>query len=329
MKVLVTGSSGYIGPHLVRALQSRGDPVVGIDRIPGNGVQPDVFIHGDLLDDLSLEQAMEEEPDCIAHLAASRADWGLSDEEYARDNVWATQRVIDVGRRAGVRKWLVYSSVGVLGSSQLPLDDSAPLNPDGAYATSKADAERLFEELSASDPLAQVSVIRPSAVYGPGNPTNTNVFRLMDAIHRRKFVMIGDGENVKTVSYLPNLIEATLFVMDRMSPGYRTHIYVDSPALSTSALVGFLSEEIGTKIPRRHLPLSVARPMAVSSDILARLIKVDLPITSARIQKFCRATNFERTSLDREGFLPTVTAEDALRATAQWYLETRAPQHVS
>lgn len=328
MKVLVTGSSGYIGPHLVRALQSRGHFVVGIDRNQSPEVQPDLFIQGDLLDEGPLEQALAEGPECIAHLAASRVDWGLSDEEYVRDNLWATRRVIDTGRRAAVHRWLIYSSVGVLGSSQVPLDDSAPLNPDGAYATSKADAERLFVELRAADPLAQISVVRPSAVYGPGNPSNTNVFRLIDAIHRRKFIMIGDGENVKTVSYLPNLIEATLFVMDKMSPGFRTYIYVDSPALTTSELVGFLSEAVGTKIPSRHLPLSVAKPLALTSDILARLIKVDLPITSARIEKFCRATNFERSSLDGEGFTPSVSTEDALLATVKWYLETYAAEHV-
>jgi nucleoside-diphosphate-sugar epimerase len=328
MRVLVTGSSGYIGPHLVRALRSRGNFVIGIDRLPSSEAQPDLFIQGDLLDEGPLEQALAEEPECIAHLAASRADWGLSDEEYVRDNVWATQRVIEHGRRAQIRRWLVYSSVGVLGSSQIALDDSAPRNPHGAYATSKAKTESLFEDLSAYDPAAQVSVIRPSAVYGPGNPPNTNVYRLIDAIHRRKFVMIGDGQNVKTVSYLPNLIDATLFVMDIMSPGFRTFIYVDSPAETTRDLVGFLAEALGTTIPRWHLPLSVAGPVASTSDLLARLIRVDLPITSARIQKFCRATNFRSTALDRVGFIPSTSSREALRATVRWYLDTHAPEHV-
>jgi nucleoside-diphosphate-sugar epimerase len=291
-------------------------------------VQPDLFIQGDLLDDGPLNRAMAERPECVAHLAASRVDWGLSADEYVRDNLWATQRVIEAGRRADVRRWLVYSSVGVLGSSQIALDDTAPRNPDGAYATSKADAERLFEELGSSDPLTQITVVRPSAVYGPGNPTNTNVYRLIDAIYRRRFVMIGNGENVKTVSYLPNLIEATLFLMERMSPGFRTYIYVDSPALSTEALVRLLSKAVDADTPRRHLPLSIAKPLALGSDILARLIKVDLPITSARIEKFCRPTNFDRSALDREGFKPSTSNEEALRATAQWYLETRTPMNV-
>ncbi len=324
MRILVTGSSGYIGPHLVQALRSRGDHVIGLDRVKPSSTEPHVFVHGDLLDDESLEKAFTNGIDCVAHLAAARADWGLSDEEYMRDNVLATRRLIEVGGQAEVRKWLFYSSVGVLGSSTIPLDDSSPPAPEGAYATSKADAESLFRQLGESDPRAEIMIIRPSAVYGPGNPPNTNVYRLIDAIHRRRFVMIGTGANVKTVSYLPNLIEATLFLMDRMSPGAGEYIYVDNPTFTTKALVGHLYESLGKRAPRWHLPLSLVRPLAYSSDILAQFLDVDLPITSARIQKFSRPTNFDRMSLDRAGFSQPFSSKDALKATVQWYIDTNA-----
>ena len=324
MRVLVTGSSGYIGPHLVEALQRRGDHVVGLDRVRPSSTEPHVFVHGDLLDERSLEKAITNGIDCVAHLAAARVDWGLSDEEYVRDNVLATRRLIEAGGQAEVRKWLFYSSVGVLGSSAIPLNDSSPPAPRGTYATSKADAESLFRQLGESDPRAEIMIVRPSAVYGPGNPSNTNVYRLIDAIRRRRFVMIGTGANIKTVSYLPNLIEATLFLMDRMSPGEGRYIYIDTPALTTKALVDHLYEALGKRAPRWHLPLSLVRPLAFPSDILAQLLGVDLPITSARIQKFCRPTNFDRTSLDRAGFTPPFSIEDALKATVQWYLDTHA-----
>lgn len=136
--------------------------------------------------------------------------------------------------------------------------------------------------------------------------------------------MIGAGENVKTVSYLPNLLEATLFLLNEMSPGVGKYIYVDTPTLTTRALVHHLYEALDKSPPRWHLPLSLARPVAVPFDVLARLLEVDLPITSARIQKFCRSTNFDRSSLDMTGFTPSVPIEDALQATVRWYLESHA-----
>ena len=324
MRILVTGSSGYIGPHLVQALRNRGHHVIGLDRVKPSSMEPHVFVHGDLLDDESLEKGFTNGIDCVAHLAAARADWGLTDEEYMRDNVRATRRLIEVGRKAEVNKWLFYSSVGVLGSSVEALDDSSPQAPKGAYGVSKADAESLFVQLGESDPSAEIMIVRPSAVYGPGNPPNTNVYRLIDAIHRRRFVMIGTGTNIKTMSYLPNLIEATLFLIDRMSAGAGKYIYVDNPTLTTRALVDYLHDALAIQAPRWHLPLPLMRLLSYPSDLLAQLLGVDLPITSARIQKFSRPTNFDRRSLDEAGFSPTFSSEEGLAVTVQWYIDTHA-----
>lgn len=322
MNVLVTGSSGYIGPHLVEALIQRGDYVIGIDRVPPGAMQPHVFVQGDLTDDDSIDKALAHDVDLVAHLAAARADWGLSDEEYIRDNVTATRKLIESAVSKGVDRWIFYSTVGVFGPSDVPLDDSAERAPNGIYGETKAEAEALFDTLAAADSEMQVTVIRPSAVFGPGNPDNTNVYRLIDAIHRRRFVMIGDGSNTKTVSYLPNLIEATMFLLDRLAPGMDKYIYVDSPALTTRELVDQIYEALGKTVPGWNLPLPLARSLAYPSDFLARLTRVDLPITSARIRKFCRSTHFDRVALDRSGFNPTYSPAEAIRATVEWYLET-------
>jgi GlcNAc-P-P-Und epimerase len=63
--------------------------------------------------------------------------------------------------------------------------------------------------LAEDDRDAQILVIRPSVVFGPRNPPNTNVYRLIDAIHRGRFVMIGGGAEIKTTSYIDNLIAAS------------------------------------------------------------------------------------------------------------------------
>lgn len=323
MRVLVTGSSGYIGPALTEALQQAGHSVVGVDRVAPSNVEPDSFIHGDLLEDDTLRRAFGERIDLVAHLAAARVDWGLSDEEYLRDNVEATRRVVDAGAGRGVKRWLFYSSVGVFGPSNQPLGDDAPMQPDGVYGLSKARAEEMFDELARRDSEQQVVVVRPSAVYGPGNPDNTNVFRLIDALHRKRFVMIGRGDNVKTITYLPNLIEATLFLLDTLSPGLRRYVYVDEPRLTTRELVDELSKALGIANPTRHVPLALAKPLALPFDLLALATKRDLPITSARIEKFCRPTNYHRGAIEQEGFRPAVDTYSALAATVDWYLRTR------
>lgn len=317
--ILLTGCSGYIGrilaAHLKRVFPCR---LVGIDRVATPPEALDHFILGNLLDKPSLAQALEG-IDCVLHLAAARTDWGLSDDAYYRDNYDATKNLIEAG--AGIKNWVFYSTVGVLGSSHEPLDEQAPYAPSIAYGASKAEAEKLFHQFAKEDPKARILIIRPSAVYGPGNPPNTNIYRLIDAIYKNRFVMIGKGQALKTTSAQDNLIQATFFLMKRLQAGVQTFIYVDEPVLSTSELVDQIHGFLGKKSPTWHLPLWLAKPVAYISDVAAALLKVDFPITAARIDKFCTSTNFDSSATRRLGFEQPVSNEEMLRKTVRWYLE--------
>lgn len=319
MTVFVTGSSGYIGSFLVDELRKRGHVTIGLDRLEPEWAEPDSFIHADLLDGGALAGVFEG-VDLVAHLAAARVDWGLSDAGFFRDNLHATEALLNAGRAQGVSRWVFYSTVGVMGASRQAIDESAPYAPSIAYGASKADAERLFRRYAEEDPDAHITMIRPSAVYGPRNPPNTNIHRLIEAVHRDRFVMVGDGSALKTTSHLGNLLPATFFLMDRMRAGVGTYIYVDQPVLTTEELVRNIYSLLDKPRRRWHVPLVVARPIALLSDIAASVSKIDFPITSSRIKKFCTSTNFDPAALLRLGFVPPVSNEQALRDTVAWYL---------
>lgn len=288
MQWCVTGSSGYIGSRLVTTLQELGHEVTGIDRRPASSSAPNRFIQADLLEASELACVLAG-ADTVFHLAAAKDDWGLTAEEYYRDNVHATRALIDAGREAGVTNWIFYSTVAVLGASREPLDETAPATPVIPYGASKAEAETLFHELAADDRHARVLIMRPSAVYGPGAPPNTNIYRLIEAVYRNRFVTIGNGRALKTTSYLDNLLAATLFAMEHMDQGVQTFIYVDEPVLTTNELVERAYHLLGRSRPTRRVPLWLAWPIAHVADAAAAALKVDLPITAARIRKIGRA----------------------------------------
>lgn len=318
MRIIVTGCAGYIGRQLALLLRERGNRVVGIDRNPnGDGVL-DEFIHCDLLEPERYAHALSE-ADLICHLAAAKDDWGLTAGEYYRDNVDATRALIDAGRAAGVTNWLFYSTVAVLGPSRTPLDEKAPFAATIPYGSSKAKAEELFHELAAKDREARILIMRPSAVYSPGAPPTTNIYRLIEAVYYRRFVTIGDGRALKTTSYLDNLLAATLFAMRFMNRGVQTYIYVDEPVLTTNELVEHTYRFLGRSRQAWRIPLWLAWPIAHVADAAAAVLKMDLPITAARIRKFCTSTNFTARALHRLGFAQPVSNEDALRATTEWY----------
>ncbi len=319
VKTLVTGSSGYIGSHLVRMLKDRGHHVIGTDRRPPATVRPDEFVPGDLLDPATVERALVG-VEGVLHLAASKDDWGLSPAVYRRDNFEATRALLDSPAAGDVGRWLVYSTVGVMGPSAAPLDESAPFAPETPYGESKVMVERCVAAFADAHSQARVAMIRPSVVFGPGHPSNTNIHRLVEAIRRRRFLMIGDGDALKSTSYLPNLLAATEFLFERDEPGLRTSIYVDTPVISTRELVRRISSLLGVAVPRWRIPLGVARPIASVADAVGSRVHVDFPITAARIEKFCKPTNFDPSALLDSGFRPPFGLDEALEATVTWHL---------
>ena len=214
-------------------------------------------VTSDLLDPSTFKKTPLE-VDCICHLAAAKGDWGISEEEYYRDNLEVTRKVIEAGREEGVKDWVFYSTVSTLGPHHEPVNEDSDFDPINPYGASKAEAETLFRQLAEDDPEARVLIIRPSVVYGPSNPPSTNIYRLIDAIYNRRFAMVGPGEAIKSTSYIENLLDATLFLMDHMKRGVQTYIYVDEPALTTGQLVERIYKLLGKTPPSWHIQIGRA-----------------------------------------------------------------------
>jgi len=320
MHVLVTGAAGFIGPFLIRELVERGHTVRGVDREPMGRLPLETAVVGDLADPEVAREAVRGDIDRVYHLAAARGDWGISEEEYYHDNVETTRSLIEAGRDEEIHDWIFYSTVSTMGPSDVPLDEEAELQPQIPYGRSKAEAERLFQALARECPSCRILVVRPSAVYGPENPPDTNIYRLIEAISAGRFVMVGKGRTRKTTSYIENLIAATTFLTDRLSEGLQTYIYVDDPVFSTSTLVQKIYRLLEKRPPSWRIPLSVAKPMASLADLGAKLTGIDFPITAARIEKFCTSTYFDGSAIRELGFEQPVSNGEALRRTVNWHL---------
>ncbi len=324
MNIFITGASGYVARHLVPMLREEGHRLIGLDRVaPVDSGVFDHFYQCDLLDVTIYENALKD-VDQVCHLAAAKGDWGISDAEYFRDNLDATRALLNVAKKAHVHNWIFYSTVSALGPSAEPLPETAPHNPINAYGASKSQCEALFDAYLEREPKAHVITIRPSVIFGPGNPWNTNIFRLIDAIHHSRFVMIGHGDAVKTTSFLQNLLRAHLFLLNKQldypMTGHHIYHYVDEPGWTTSQIVAMIYKALGRKQNKLHLPLSLAAPLALVGDGLAAISGKDIPITSARVRKFCTATNFSADAIRDLGFRQPLSNESAITQTVHWYL---------
>jgi nucleoside-diphosphate-sugar epimerase len=321
METLVTGSSGFVGSHVVPALQERGDRVTGIDRKPPSiGAEPDHFIKGDLMQREILDEGLRN-ADRVFHLAAAKDDWGISREEYFRENVGVTEALLEAAHDHEVYDHVFYSTVAVHGTGPEPKAEDAPFAPEIPYGESKVESEKHYRKFANEQDEARVLVLRPSAIFGKGQPWRTNVHRLVEAIYHRRFLMIGDGSARKTTSYIGNLLAANFFLLERLERGLEAYIYVDDPVLSTRELVDIIYDELDRDPPSWSIPLSVAKPIAKVVDIAASITGIDFPITAARIEKFCTSTIFDASAIRELGFTQPVENEEAVRKTVRCQIE--------
>ena len=314
----MTGCNGYIGRHLRPILAMRGYTIVGLDR-RDSPEAPDEFYLGDLNDADTVGRAADG-VELVIHLAAAKDDWGISEAEYYRDNVDATRTLLEVGKSADIQDWVFYSTVSVYAPSDEVADESASHEPINAYGRSKAAAEALFDDFARQQPSAQVMIIRPSVVFGPGHPKSTNVFRLIDSIDRGRFRQVGGRSVIKATSYIENVVAATAFLLDHRRIGVSDYIYTDLPLLTTRELVGEICQRLGRTPPRFHLPLALALalPIGAAGSAAAKLTKRNVPITWSRIKKFNTGTAFTASKLRSLGFVQPVSIPDALDRTVDW-----------
>jgi UDP-glucose 4-epimerase len=166
-RVAVTGSSGYVGGHLVEKLRDGGYEVVGIDHRPETGARVSQFVKLELGDPASIELGRKALEGCSAvfHLASRQPfSWDLY--PFVRGNVMRTAHLLEAMRLAGVGRLIHSSTVAVYGRPEtLPLTEDTPLHPENPYEVTKAEAETLAR-LYAEKAGIKVTVLRYPSVYG-------------------------------------------------------------------------------------------------------------------------------------------------------------------
>ncbi len=228
MRALVTGCAGFIGSHLTERLLSDGYDVTGIDcftdyysrtikeRNLARACQSErfAFLEGDLCE-------LSEFPpvDYVFHMAAQpgvRASWGKNFEVYVRNNVEATQRLLEFYATEHLEKFVYSSSSSVYGDAEVPMREDARPQPVSPYGVTKLAAEHLSYLYWKNYGVPTVS-LRYFTVYGPRQRPDMAIHRFIRAIlEHRPVVVFGDGTQRRDFTYISDVVSA--LVMAATSP---------------------------------------------------------------------------------------------------------------
>jgi UDP-glucose 4-epimerase len=219
-RAVVTGGAGFIGHHLVRALQDRGDDVLVIDDLSGEirgGLSPATRVERlDITRDDLRHPITGWRPSIVYHLAA-QVSVPRSIQDPERDlkvNAMGTLRVVEAAKAAGVRRLVFISSGGAIyGDTEEPATETSPAQPLSYYGVHKLLAEQYVRWSGIDHAIA-----RPSNVYGPDQPTGGEgaviAAFVSAAQHSSKLVIHGDGTQRRDFLHVADLVSALLLLGD-------------------------------------------------------------------------------------------------------------------
>ena len=318
MNILVCGSSGFIGTHLVKFLYDNGHEVVGLDLVePGNRNGLIDFSQGDILVKDDVRKALQG-IDCVINLAAKHHDCGITEEEYFETNETGSRRLLECMTEGAIEKYIFYSSVAVYGQSISESDEATEPRPGNPYGASKLAAEKVAYDWADEKPDRQVLIIRPSVVYGEGN--FANMFSLIKMIDKGRYFQFGCGEAVKSLCYVRNLTKATGYCMDRMETGVELFNYVDKDDLPVKQTVAIIADELGKKVQPISYPLWVGVAVAKVFELAGKVTGKNSGVSAARVKKLATPTRFGAQKIKDYGFVPEYTIEEGLRNMVSWYM---------
>ncbi|MCL7988406.1 NAD-dependent epimerase/dehydratase family protein [Sphingobacterium sp. lm-10] len=312
MKIAIIGGSGFVGTKLIDALSAAPEvSIINIDKQPSQA-HPNVTVLGDVTDADSLARSLSG-TEVVVLLAAEHRDDVSPSSLYYDVNVEGMQNTLEAMNRHGIKKLIFTSSVAIYGLDKENPDESFPAEPFNHYGKSKWEAELVLQRWAETHPDWSIGIVRPTVIFGEGN--RGNVYNLLNQIASGKFMLIGKGNNEKSMSYIGNIVSFLQFLISNVSPGVQVYNYVDKPDFTTKDLVHHTGKILGKRIPTVRIPYWIGMLGGYGFDILAFVTRKKLPISSVRVKKFCAVTQYDSTKAMTSGFQPPYSMQEGLRRT--------------
>jgi nucleoside-diphosphate-sugar epimerase len=318
--VLVTGGTGFTGSHLCRRLVAEGYTVRVLvretsnrDALKGLAVE---WAEGDLGDRSALAQATQG-IDTVYHIAALFRPENVSRQQMQATNVEGTRHLLDASIKAGVKRFVHCSTVGVHGDiKHPPANEKTPYAPGDYYQDSKTDGEKLVLQYGAEGRLPIV-VFRPGGIFGPGD---LRFLKLFKAIQTRRFMMFGSGQVLYQLIYIDDLIDGILRCGTQDAALGNAYILTGAAPVTLNDLVQEIASVLQVPPPWLRLPVMPLYWAGFVCETICKPLGINPPLYRRRVDFFRKTRSFDISKAQQElTFQPHVEFRAGLKRTADWY----------
>lgn len=317
VRVLVTGASGFIGGHLVRALCDGGVAVRAMlrrpDGIPACDARSEPVL-ADLLDPPSLVRACTN-ADVVVHCAGHAHAHGAAGSDAAphfETNLVGTRNLAEAAVAARVSRLVFLSSVKALGPpGNACADEDWPVPPATPYGRAKREAEAALRQCAAEAAL-EVVILRLAMVYGPGS--RGNLERMARGIRAGWFPPLPETGQGRSMIHVADVVGAIMRVIDDSRATGRTYIVTHPHAYSGAELQAAMRDALGLAPQRWSVPAGLLRALGRVGDLAGGLMGRRFPFDGEVVERLLGPERYDASAIRSElGWAARVSLEDGLR----------------
>jgi dihydroflavonol-4-reductase len=322
-RLLVTGGAGFIGSRLALLARQHGQAVTvttavntaaersRCDELAKEGIR---VIIAPLDDARTLADALTGQ-EVVIHLAAAQHEAGRPESYFHHVNVEGTRRLLELATRAGVRRFVHGSTIGVYGSAaDGVLDELSPLSPDNSYGRSKAAAESVVRAAPAG---LEFCIIRISETYGPGDMRLLKLFR---GVQSGRYLTVGSGGNEHQLIYVDDLVRGLLTACVVPAACGATLVLAGSERVTTNDMVAAIGDAVGRRQHVWHAPMWPFVAAAYLCEMSFGPLGLKPPLHRRRLDFFRKSFRFSTAAAERVlGVRAEVGFAEGARRTALWY----------
>lgn len=323
MKYLITGATGFMGPHLVKRLSDEGHSCRCLVRSKKKAEKLSEFrnteiIEGDITSPSTLI-GVADGADRLIHMATlgHMSNFVVSEEMFESVNVQGTVNIMTEALKSNVPRIVHCSSVAAMGiCDEIPSNENTKCNPHHPYGRSKLKAEEIVRNMVAESKLP-ASIIRFSMVYGPGDWRD--MLKLTKLAKKGLFPKIGSKPKLTPLIHVSDAVTGLLLAAERGRFG-ETYLITNKKSEKFDDIRQMILDGLEIKRLPLYIPESLALLIADISELFFTKAGKNPPVARKNIESTLadRIFSIEK-AMAELGFNPEVEPKEGIRETAQWY----------